>query len=505
MTEEVTTPSLSTHCESPPPARRLGTVRTTLETLAIGLDPQRGLIGRLAAAESTRWRLGTRRYLTVNHPDAIDHVLHKGRLKYVKSAEYEPVRAAAGINLLTDEGESWAAHRGVLNPMFAKRHLNQIFDLMVDPVVEMADRRAGQSGRVEFDVHAEMVTMTLRVVANSLYSQDFGAVVDNMHDLATKGLRAGEVLLRLGLVGALPKPMWKALTRVAYSPVPVPPPFAVIREVARGLDEAVTSILDERLAHPTSTPDLLNMLLDADDGTWPRQRVRDEALVFIMAGHETTANALSWFWYLMALNPAARERMLAEVDAVLGDRRIAVEDLARLPWTTACVQESQRYYSAVPMVVRTAIEDDVVAGHHVRKGTTVFIPINVVHHDPRFWSQPAEFDPTRFLPGAPRPHRSAFLPFGGGRRACIGQSFALMEMVAIAATLSQRFVFDLVPGHPVELVQSLTVRPKHGIRVVSRRRDSRAVEAAPADPSGGSCPVTTSAGPATSTEKGLSA
>ncbi len=162
--------------------------------------------------------------------------------------------------------------------------------------------------------------------------------------------------------------------------------------------------------------------------------------------------------------------MLAEVDDVLGRRRPEADDMGRLGWTTACLQESQRYFSAVWIIARRAIEDDVVGVHHIRRGTTVVIPIHHIHHDPRWWPDPERFDPNRFFsPIEPRP-RSAYLPFGGGRRICIGQSFALMEMLLIAAIMSQRFTFDLAPDYPVELEATLTLRPKHGLHVIGSRR-----------------------------------
>ena len=193
----------------------------------------------------------------------------------------------------------------------------------------------------------------------------------------------------------------------------------------------------------------------------------------MLAGHETTANAMSWFFYLMAQQSDARDKMLVEVDSALCGRRPTAEDLSPLPWTTACIQESQRYYSAVWVVAREAIEDDLIDGHHIRPGTTVLIPIHHIHHDERWWPDPEVFDPTRFLgdAGKDRP-RSAYLPFGGGRRICIGQSFALMEMVLMAAIMSQRFTFDVRPAHPVELEATLTLRPKHGVHVVAHRRES---------------------------------
>jgi cytochrome P450 len=162
--------------------------------------------------------------------------------------------------------------------------------------------------------------------------------------------------------------------------------------------------------------------------------------------------------------------MLAEVDDVLGTRRPGADDLGKLGWTTACLQESQRYFSAVWIIARRAIEDDVVGGHHIRRGTTVVVPIHHIHHDPCWWPDPETFDPTRFFPPDRERPRSAYLPFGGGRRICIGQSFALMEMVLMAAIMSQRFTFDLAPGYPVDLEATLTLRPKNGVHVIGKQR-----------------------------------
>jgi cytochrome P450 len=439
----------------------------TREAITIGFDAGDGFLGRLRGSDIARFRCAGRRFVSISHPDYVDHVLHEARLRYVKSNEYEPIRASAGINLLTDEGDSWAAHRGVLNPTFARRNLNGIVDLMIDPIVDITDA-LGTGAR--FDMHQTMVEATLRVVANSLFSQDFGPLVQSMNDLATRGLRHAERLQRLGLCGLMPRPAYDALHWLAFSGVRLPPPLGNIQDITLTLDRAVNSVIDERLAHPTDSADLLNVLLRADGGTWPRRRIRDEALTFMLAGHETTANAMSWFWYLMALHTDARDRMLAEVDDVLGARRAGADDLGRLPWTTACLQESQRYFSAVWVIARRAIEDDVIAGHHIRRGTTVVIPIHHIHHDPRWWRDPEEFDPGRFLPGAKDRPRSVYLPFGGGRRICIGQSFALMEMVLIAAIMSQRFTFDLALDYPVELEATLTLRPKNGVHLIARSR-----------------------------------
>jgi cytochrome P450 len=452
------------------PAARFSTLTMSREAITIGFDASEGFLGRTRGHDIARFRCAGRRFVSIAHPDYVDHVMHRARLKYVKSNDYEPIRAAAGTNLLTDEGDSWAAHRTTLNPTFARRHLNEIVDLMIDPIERVT---AGLPAEQEFDIHATMVEATLRVVANALFSQDFGPLVHSMKDLTTRGLRRTERLGRIGLLGLMPRPVYDTLTWCTFSGVPLPPPLREGQKVALALDAAVNAVLDERIAHPTGSVDLLNVLFNADNATWPRKRIRDEALTFMLAGHETTANAMSWFWYLMSQHPEARDRLLAEVDGVLGGRRPTAADLMRLPWATACLQESQRYYSAVWLIAREAIEDDLIDGHHIRPGTTVLIPIHHIHHDERWWPDPEVFDPTRFLgvAGKGRP-RSAYLPFGGGRRVCIGQSFALMEMVLMAAIMSQQFTFDVLAEYPVELEATLTLRPKHGVHVIARRRET---------------------------------
>jgi cytochrome P450 len=449
------------------PAQRLSTWAMTRDAIMVGFNATGGFMAHVRGHDIARFRCGARRFVALTHPDYVDHVLHRARLKYVKSTEYEPIRAAAGINLLTDEGDSWAAHRTTLNPTFARRHLDELVDLMVDPIERVTDDVVPDEA---FDMHATMVEATLRVVANALFSQDFGPIVHSMKDLTTTGLRRTERLSRLGLCGLLRRPVYQAMARWTYSGVRLPPPLREGQRIALALDAAVNGVLEERIAHPTDSADLLNVLFGADGGTWPRKRVRDEALTFMLAGHETTANAMSWFFYLMAQHPESRDKMLAEIDAVLDGRRPTADDLSRLPWTTACLQESQRYYSAVWMIGREAVEDDLIDGHHIRPHTTVLIPIHLIHHDERWWPDPESFDPTRFL-GGKVPHRSAYLPFGGGRRICIGQTFALMEMVLMAAIMSQRFTFDVCPDHPVELEATLTLRPKHGLHVVAHKRE----------------------------------
>ncbi|WP_079378665.1 cytochrome P450 [Mycobacteroides chelonae] len=456
------------------PARYLNGLTMSIDMARYGLDVSRGWVPRVSGHDISRFRCGTRRFVCVTHPEYIDHVLHTGRLNYHKSFEYELLRALLGVNLFTDEDESWQWHRTLLNPMFAKRRLNGLVDLMVAPIDDLVAEMKSKPDATELSLSDAMVKLTLNVVGNALFGKQFGAISDEMSDKVTTGLRFGEKLLRLFLIVEPPRRLFRIIMRGAFLSIPLPWPFRTMQIVAKSLDKSVWDLVRDRKTNPTNGLDLLNYMLtteDEDGKPLPLKRVRDESMTFMLAGHETTANALSWMWYLLALNPPARDRMLKEVDDVLEGRTPTADDLAQLPWTTACFMEAMRFYSPAWIIPRLAIKDDVVGGHHIRKGTTVILPGHLVHHDERWWPNPGEFDPSRFLPGAGKGRsKSAYLPFGGGKRICIGQSFAVMESVLVTAILSQNFVFDLRPGHPVDPEATLTLRPRHGLQAIARRR-----------------------------------
>lgn len=452
----------------------LNPVETAWDMLVHGLRVDGPMIQGAPGTDLATVRMGRRRVFILGHPDQIDHVLHENADGYYKSIEYELLRAVLGLNLFTDEDESWRRHRMMLNPTMSKRHVRGMVDLMVDPIERYVDRLDDGTGRIELEMAGQMVELTLDVVGTALFGHSFSDVARKMQGVVTTGLRGAEVATRLLMVLAPPVSVMRAAGGLIHHAPLLPPPLDGMQWVMRTVDKAVWDLINDRRAHPTADDDLLNLLLSIDDpdhGPLPLRRVRDEVTTFMLAGHETTANALAWMWYLLALNPDARARMLEEVDTVLADRRPTVEDIPALPWTTACFQEAMRFFPPAWVIPRVANRDDVIDGHHIPKGSTVIVPIHRIHHDERFWPDPEVFDPQRFMPGEGKDrHRSAYLPFGGGRRICIGTSFALMETTLITAMLSQRFVFDLVPAHAVEPEATLTLRPRNGVKMVARRR-----------------------------------
>jgi len=458
------------------PTTRHSTLTMTKDVLRKGFGREDGMVAALEGHDFSRWRVGQRRWVAIQHPDDIDHVLLTNRENYPKSADYEPLRGVLGLSLFTDDDPSWSRHRKMINPKFQKRHVDALLPLMLGTVLDFRRKLDEQPDGSEVEMVGLMTDLTLEVAGHSMFSQSFrGYFGNDTSALITEGLRKGTWFSRLWFLVDPPQVMSTAAWKMLHGRIPTPPPFNGFQKVARVIDGAADKVLRERLANPTDSPDLLNLLQEVEDDQGPLTptRTRAEAISFMLTGYETTANALSWLWYLLALNPDARQRMLAEVDTVLADREVTVEDVSKLEWTTACLEESMRVFPPVWMIARKALEDDVIGGHPISAGTTVAIVIEHVHRDPRFWSHPERFDPSRFLPGADsdRP-RSSYLPFGGGKRICIGRNFALLEAVMIIATLSQHHVFDLVPGHPVEAETTFTLRPKHGVKMIARRRAS---------------------------------
>jgi cytochrome P450 len=449
-------------------------VRVARQTLLHGLRTDSLLVRGVDGSDISKFTFNRQTAFVLKHPDYVDHVLHGAVNRYHKSIEYELLRSVLGLSLFTDEDESWRRHRMILNPVLAKRHLASVFELMLAPIERFVSRLENGPNRAELNMTEAMTELTLDVVGSALFGHGMADLARRMGPDVTDGLRAAERATRLLLV--VNPPAWAVrLLAGAIDRTPaLPPPIGRLHQIMRTVDRMVWDVIHDRRARPTDAEDVLGLLLSVRDERGqplPLRRVRDEAATFMLAGHETTANALSWMWYLLALNPDARERMLAEVDEVLGDRRPRFEDVARLPWTAACVQEAMRVYSPAWIVPRTCIEDDVIDGHLIRRGSTVLIPIDAIHHDERFWPEPEVFDPTRFLPENARSHhRSAYLPFGGGRRVCIGKTFALTEATIVTALMSRQFVYDLKPGHPVVPEATLTLRPRYGLKMTARRR-----------------------------------
>ncbi|HEY2525655.1 MAG TPA: cytochrome P450 [Candidatus Binataceae bacterium] len=410
------------------------------------------------------YRFGNTRAVLLAHPHHIRHVLHDNHRNYDKqNVDYAMLRRLLGNGLLTSEGAFWHRQRRLIAPMFHRQRVAGFCNLMVNSTLEMLERWDALARRGEpFDVGAEMTRLTLKIVAKALFSADVSDDAEAIGDALTEVNRQlGEFSL-LDLFWMIPTAR-KRRFRAAVS----------------ALDQVVGKIVEERRLSTHRNQDLLSMLLEAvdeetDKGMTPRQ-VRDEVLTLLLAGHETTANALTWTWYLLAQNPEAADKLEREVREVLGDREPDALELPNLRYTRMVVEESMRLYPPAWAISRNAVGDDEIGGYRIARNTSVIICSFITHRHPAFWEEPERFEPERFSPAQSegRPN-FAYLPFGGGPRICIGNGFAMTEAQLVLATVAQRYRLRLAPGHPVELYPLITLRPRHGMQMTLRPADAGA-------------------------------
>src|SRR5271168_746991 len=395
------------------------------------------------------------RIFLINHPDMIEDVLVNHARKFSKGRVLQKNKRVFGKGLLTSEGEFWLRQRRLAQPAFHRARIAGYASTMVEYTERLLEE---WNDGEERDIHKEMMRLTLQIVGKTLFDAD---VERDAHDI-------GKSLEELLLIGA-------NFRRTIFVPQWLPTPTNLRLEKAVSKIETVLyRIIAERRTSGRDAGDLLSMLLAAPDDDGSRmtdQQLRDEALTLFLAGHETTANTLSWTWWLLAQNPRVEAKLRAELDAVLGGRAASLDDLPKLVYTGHVITESMRLYPPAWGMARLAIEEHEIAGYTVPKGAGVSFAQWTVHRDPRWYDAPLEFRPERWESDLlKRIPRFAYFPFGGGPRQCIGNSFALMEAALTLATIAQRYRFRLVKDHPVVPLASITLRPRYGIRVVLESR-----------------------------------
>lgn len=396
----------------------------------------------------------------VYHPDDVKRVLQENHFNYNKDVfTYHILRPALGAGLFTNDGDSWLHQRRLMQPAFHHKRLANYLTLMTDSANSLLDRwEAHLQANEPLDVSEEMMGLALGIVGQALFS------IDLAHETSAVGQAVTTLVKLLGDYVYAPFP-----------PLGVPTPRNRHMQAAiHELDVVVSSIIKERRADGADTGDLLSMLLQARDEQTGEgmsdQQVRDEVMTLLLAGHETTANALTWTWYLLSQHAEAEDCLHAELVTVLGGAEPTLERLPQLSYTAMVVQEALRLYPPIWVLSRKALADDELGGYHIPQGSMVILSPYATHRHPAFWEQPEVFDPERFTPEhvAARPHFAHF-PFGGGPRQCIGASFALMEMQAVLATVAQRFRLRLAPGALVSPEAKITLRPRYGMPMTLER------------------------------------
>jgi cytochrome P450 len=385
----------------------------------------------------------------VNHPDYVKQVLVSNGRNYDKQTHLNKhiLQSVAGQGLLTSENPLWRKQRRLIQPFFHRHYLANFADLMVQATQETLGKiEAHAAQNRPFDMASEMMGLTLNIVSRTLFGFDMDE-------------EAGQIGVAVTTMVDIGKPKHR-----------------LFQENAKLLDDIVYGLIRRRREQPHAAQvDLLDMLMsvryeDSGEGMGDRQ-IRDEVMSLLIAGHETTANTLSWLWYLLAQQPEIVEQIEAELELVLNGRFPTVTDFPNLPYSNKVIKESMRLYPSAWSISRHALAADRIGGYHIPADSIVALSPYTLHRHPDFWPDPEKFDPERFTPEqeAAR-HRYAYIPFGAGSRQCIGDQFALMESIIIMPLVLQQFRLKLVPDHPIEEHAFVTLRPKHGILMTATPR-----------------------------------
>jgi len=409
--------------------------------------------------------LGPRQIYFINNPDYIRDVLVTDSRNFIKSRGLQLAKRFLGEGLLTSEGEFHRRQRRLSQPAFHRQRINTYADAMVE-----YGRRTRERWRENetLDMSQEMMQLTLGIVGKTLFDADVE------HEAREIGEAINGVMK---LFDRITTPFPELLNKL-----PLPSNFR-FRRASRRLDETIFRIINERRKSGKDHGDLLSMLIEAQDtegdgSSMTDQQLRDEAMTIFLAGHETTANALTWTWYLLSEHPEVETRLHEEIDRVLQGRLPNADDVPALKYTEMVLAESMRLYPPAWAMGRQPLNDYQIDKVTVPAGAIVFMSPFVMHHDERYYPDPFTFDPERWTAElrAARP-KFAYFPFGGGPRVCIGEQFAWMEGILLIATIAQKWRMRLSPDQRVELRPMITLRPKYGMRMMLERRASQSAKA----------------------------
>ncbi len=365
-----------------------------------------------------------------------------------------------GQGLFTSEGEVWYRQRRLMQPAFHQKQLAKLHHIIINCVESLLGEWSEKLEGEIIDIAAEMSRLTLKIVSSTLFSVDISGKTDKLG----QSLRTALEYAYFHMNNPLALPVWIPTSRNLK-----------FHQAKKTLDRLVLEIIQSRRQNPTAQNDLLSMLLVTQDeetgiGMSDRQ-LQDEVITLINAGHETTATALAWTWYLMGTHPDVMVKMHDEIQTVLNGNNPTVENLSQLQYTRRVFDESSRLCPIGLGMPRVALEDDEIQSYFIPKGTIFNIAQYFIFRHPEFWDNPEQFDPDRFLPKKVKQRpKFTFFPFGAGQHICIGKNLALMESIIILAVIMQRFQIELVPNQSIEIDPRFSLHPKHGIKVRVQKR-----------------------------------
>jgi cytochrome P450 len=410
------------------------------------------------------WKSVLGRAFVISDPVGVKRVLLDNVANYPKTEmEQKLLGDILGQGLLVAQGDTWKAHRRLMAPSFDFKSLVSYSPAMVSSAEQMADSWAQKGDGAVVDIAEEMTQLTLQVISRTMFSADGG----ELGDLVDHSLRKTTDNLDFGILDILP----------LIGPPRMKRKMDAIHADFAPMNATMAKLIQTREAEKRESPrDLLDRLVAARDGETglglTAEEVRDEVVIIFLAGHDTTALALTYTWYLLSQHPHVEAKLHEELARVLGGRAPVHDDLVNLPYTKMVLEESMRLYPPAPGISnRGALEADEICGVKIPKGAQVSVMPWVLHRHRTLWEEPERFDPERFSPERSKArHRFAYLPFGGGPRVCIGMALAMTEAQLMLATLAQKFSPKLVPDQKIVLQHRITMRPRDGIQMMLVRR-----------------------------------
>lgn len=415
------------------------------------VEKNRGIYGEIFRADVLSHSL----CFTTN-PDHVKYILQENNRNYIKSFGYEILKVFLGNGLLTSEGDFWRKQRRLAQPAFHREKLAAITAQMAASTEKLVQKWKNKYKENEvINIADEMNEVTLDIVAEALFGVNVLGHLEEIRD----AISVSNHFAMNRIKRAVRVPLW----------VPIPENIS-FNSASKKLDKIIYGIIESRRKEIDKHHDLLSMLMAAKDEetgeTMSDLQLRDEVMTIFIAGHETTAIALSWLWYLLSQNPEAEEKLKAELKTVLNGKTPSFEDLPKLKYTKQVVEETLRLYPPAWIVGRRPIENNEIDGFLLPKGINVLMVTYLIHRHPYYWESPDKFDPERFSPErAASIHKYSYFPFGGGPRLCIGNNFAMMEAQLVVATILQHFHFTLAQKSAPQLEPLITLRPLGGIKM----------------------------------------
>lgn len=390
------------------------------------------------------------------HPKYAEQVLFTQQERYIKpDIVNKPFNLMMGESILTSEGDFWLKHRRLMQPAFHMKQLANLAEVMVSCTESFLQEWEKKPDGEVIDIAEETLRLTLEIAGETLFSKD----ISDEDSVLGQAFRTGYEFINYKMNNLWTEPLWM--------PTPRNKRFLKAKKT---LDNLILDIINFRRQNPSERNDLLSMLMAARDeetgeGMSDKQ-LQNEAITLLVAGHETVASGLAWTWYLLAKYPDIAANLQSELARVLNGGYPNFEKLPQLEYTRRVFDETLRLYPPAWAIPRENKEDDEINGYFIPKGSLVNVATFMIHRHPEFWENPDKFNPDNFLPEKvnQRP-KFTYFPFGGGKRVCIGQNFALMEATIIIALISQRFKLELLPNQQIEIDPTFTLRPKNGIKV----------------------------------------